>query len=87
MLKKSTNYINLISILILIYLAFIPLKPNNVKQDSIIEGRFSVQNAYDHLTHITNHPHYSGSSNQKWIKSYLIRELRTRRELAHTQRN
>ncbi len=77
MLKKSTNYINLISILILIYLAFMPLKPHKVDINTIIEGRFSIENSIEHLSHITNHPHYTGSQNQKWIKSYLMRELKS----------
>ncbi len=77
MLKNSTNYINLISILILIYLAFIPLKPHNIKFDSIIEGRFFVQNSIEHVKNISDLPHYSGSQNHKRVKSYIMRELKT----------
>ncbi len=76
MLKNSTNYINLVSILILIYLAFIPLKPHDIKIDSVIEGRFSVQNSIDHVKNISDLPHYSGSLNQRRVKSYIIRELK-----------
>lgn len=76
MLKNSTNYINLVSILILIYLAFIPLKPQDIKVDSIIEGRFFVQNSIEHVKNISDLPHYSGSQNQKRVKSYIMRELK-----------
>ena len=75
MLKESTNYINLASILILIYLAFMPLKPRNTTLDTIIEGTFSIQNAHDHVKKISDLPHYSGSQNHKRVKSYIIRQL------------
>ncbi|MFK8011689.1 MAG: M20/M25/M40 family metallo-hydrolase [Marinicellaceae bacterium] len=77
MLKKSSNYINFISILILIYLAFIPLKPHNIKEDAILNGPFLMKNAIDHVKYISNQPHYVGSQNQQRVKSYIMQQLQS----------
>lgn len=75
MLNKSTNYINLISIMILVYLAFIPMKPNNIKVDDIVEKNFYIENSYNHVKAMSKAPHYVGSSNHSAVKSYIIKTL------------
>ncbi|MBL4660514.1 MAG: M20/M25/M40 family metallo-hydrolase [Alcanivoracaceae bacterium] len=75
MLNKSTNYINLISIFLLAYLAFIPVKPNNIKTDDIIEKNFYIANAYDHVAAMSKAPHYVGANNHSTVKSYIIKQL------------
>ena len=75
MLNKSTNYINLISIFLLAYLAFVPTKPNNIKTDDIIEKNFYIANAYDHVVAMSKVPHYVGANNHNTVKSYIIKQL------------
>ena len=75
MLRKSTNYINLISILIIVYLAFIPLNPNNTKIKDVVEKNFFIENAYNHIKEMSKQPHYVGSFDHRIVKSYIIRSL------------
>ncbi len=75
MLKKSTNYINLISILLLVYLAFFPISPQNSKLDDIIDGNFYLENAYNHVVAMSKKPHHVGSKNHKKVKNYIIKQL------------
>ncbi|MCF6288533.1 MAG: M20/M25/M40 family metallo-hydrolase [Proteobacteria bacterium] len=75
MLNKSTNYINLISILIIVYLAFIPLKPSDTRIDSIIDGRFLLVNALEHVKKISRHPRYVGTYPHKRAGTYIIKQL------------
>lgn len=75
MLRKSTNYINLISILIIIYLAFSPLSPNNTQVKDIVEKNFFIDNAYNHVKEMSKKPHYVGSFNHNTVKSYIIKSL------------
>ncbi len=74
-LKKSTNYINLISICILLFLAFVPLKPHGVLKDSLLNNGFSMEAATSHIEYLSNQPHYLGSKYQKRVKNYLIKKL------------
>lgn len=78
MLKKSTNYINLISLLIIIYLAFIPLNPQNSTDETIIADDFYLENAINHVNKISQAPRYVGSRNHFQVKQYLIKQLQLR---------
>ncbi len=75
MLKKSTNYINLISIFLLAYLAFVPTKPNNIKIDDIVEKNFYIANAYGHVEAMSKSPHYAGTNDHRTVKAYIIKQL------------
>ena len=75
MLKKSNNYVNIIAIFILVVLSFIPLKPQNVDINTIIENDFSLQNAFNHVKKISKFPHYVGSENHKQVQNYIIKQL------------
>lgn len=75
MLKKSTNYLNLISIIIIVYLAFIPLKPHNIQVKDVLSNHFEMQKAYDHILAMTKAPHYIGSENHRTVQSYIVRQL------------
>jgi hypothetical protein len=75
MLKKSTNYLNLISIIIIVYLAFIPLKPHNIQVKDVLSNHFEMQKAYDHILAMTKAPHYIGSENHRAVQSYIVRQL------------
>lgn len=75
MINKSTNYINLISILIIIYLAFIPLKPHDIRIGDIIGDRFFIENAAKHISSISKHPHYVGANQHRVVQNYIIKQL------------
>lgn len=75
MLKKSTNYLNLISIIIIVYLAFIPLKPNNIQVKDVLSNHFEMQKAHDHILAMTKAPHYIGSEYHRSVQSYIVRQL------------
>ncbi len=75
MLKKSTNYINLISVIILIYLAFIPLKPSSSNEMTIVSNSFSMALATEHIKNISKEPHATGTAAHKRVQQYIIRQL------------
>ncbi len=75
MLKKSTNYINLISVIILIYLAFIPLKPSNSNEMTIVSNSFSMALATDHIKKISQEPHSIGTTAHNRVQGYIIKQL------------
>lgn len=75
MLNKSTNYINLISIFLLIYLAFFPISPKNSTLNDIIDDNFYLENVYNHVLAMSKKPHYVGSENHKKVKKYIIKQL------------
>lgn len=75
MLKKSTNYINLISIALIVYLAFIPLKPSDVKDNYIVDGTFFLGHAVRHVKALSSAPHYVGSNQHNRVKTYIVKEL------------
>ncbi len=74
-LNKTTNYINLISIAIIVYLAFIPLKPSEVKNNYIVDGSFFLGHATRHVNALTSHQHYVGALQHSRVKTYIIKEL------------
>ena len=76
MLKKSTNYINLLSLFLIAYLALIPLKPHGIKDDDIVAKNFYIENALTHVQKITQAPHYVGSNDHISVKFYIIKQLR-----------
>ncbi len=75
MLKKSTNYLNLISLLILIYLAFIPLKPSNSNEMTVVSNSFSMALATDHIKKISQEPHSIGTAAHERARDYIVKEL------------
>jgi hypothetical protein len=75
MLKKSTNYINLISFFILIYLAFIPLGPSDTKIYSVVEKQFSIEKAFSHVRTLSQSPHYVGASSHPRAQHYIVKQL------------
>ncbi|HHL32603.1 MAG TPA: M20/M25/M40 family metallo-hydrolase, partial [Oceanospirillales bacterium] len=75
MLKKSTNYINLISFLILIYLAFIPLGPSDTKIYSVVGKQFSIEKAFSHVRALSQSPHYVGASFHPRAQYYIVKQL------------
>ncbi len=75
MLKKSTNYINLISVIILVYLAFIPLKPSKSNEMTIVSNSFSMALATDHIKKISQEPHSVGTEAHNRTQSYIIKQL------------
>ena len=75
MLKKSTNYINLISVIILVYLAFIPLKPSNSDEMTIVSNSFSMALATDHIKQISKEPHAIGTAGHNRTQQYIIKQL------------
>jgi hypothetical protein len=75
MLNKSTNYINLISILIIVYLAFYALNPNDTKIKDVVEKNFFIENAYNHIKEMSKEPHYVGSFDHRRVKTYITKSL------------
>jgi hypothetical protein len=92
MLKKATNYLNLISILILCYLAFLPFKPINTQSYEIIEDTFFLDEALSHVKKLSQETHYTGNQNHQTIKDYLLKELqllslKTQEQITQVVRN
>jgi hypothetical protein len=75
MLNKITNYINLFSLIIIVYLSFYFFHPTDFKTSSIIENDFYLERALKHVKNISDAPHYLGSSKHKKVRKYLINEL------------
>lgn len=75
MLKNSTNYINLLLLALVSYIAFLGLKPNNVQVHDAIQGNFKIQNAYNHVQAMAKAPHFVGSDAHAEVKDYVVEQL------------
>lgn len=75
MLYKSANYLGLLLLLLMSYLAYLGSQPTNVVVDDVIEGNFHIENAFKHVEKIAQVPHFVGSDGHAQVKTYIVEQL------------
>jgi hypothetical protein len=73
-LKKTTQFISVIILLVTVYYSFYSLTPS-FKSESEAITEFSTKNALQNLEIISQKPHYTGSAEHIVVRDFLINEF------------
>lgn len=75
----------LLGLTFLILLSFTTLMPIVKDLDDYKEKEFSVRNAFEHVEHIAQEPHYTGSKNHSKVRNYIVEQFQNLGLEVHTQ--